>query len=72
MLVWLAVVKAWMIEGFFEGNQLPMISSEFLAYDDRCYMLYCTKGGGGGWVYSRPVSPHDVRTQGWGDFRLVW
>ena len=37
-----------MIEGFCEGNQLPMISSEFLAYDDRCYMLYCTKGGGGG------------------------
>ena len=35
-----------MIEGFYEGNQLPMISSEFLAYDDRCYMLYCTKGGG--------------------------
>ena len=44
MLVWLAVVKAWMIEGFCEGNQLPMISSEFLAYDDRCYMLYCTEG----------------------------
>ena len=71
MLVSLAVVKTWMIEGFFEGNQLPMISSEFLAYDDRCYMLYCREGGRDGCTPDL-LSPHDVRTQGWGDFRLMW
>ena len=70
--MWLAVVKAWIIEGSCGGNQLPTISSEFLAYDDRCYMLYCREGGGGMGVLQTCCHHMISGHRGGGIFALVW